>query len=134
MRMCARIAKLEDEMAARPFTEKDIKEAFALIVAAAIKGDRCPQCEPHGDLRAQAMPALYRRGMIRGEISGHNWRQVTILKGRHKGKKTAPHPHGAPTWKIVDTNGSHRPEDFRPQEYFRKRSAPRPLPREELER
>lgn len=79
---------------------------FALVEAAAIKGERCPQNRelPKGG----SLPALARMGRIRIEISGHNYRQAIILVGPHKGCRTSPNPLGHPTWQILDARHPNR--------------------------
>ena len=76
------------------------KEAFELLVDAAIKGERCPQTHPHGPLRSAVIGELYERGMIRSEVYAHNFRRVVILIGEHAGKATAPHPKGFAPYRI----------------------------------
>jgi len=65
---------------------------LALIEAAAVKGERCPQAKPFGPLDAAAPAALARAGHIRIEIYMHNFRVVTIMEGPNKGKKTQAAP------------------------------------------
>jgi len=63
---------------------------FQLLVDAAVKGERCPQSNPHGPIHAGSMTALWKAGMIKSEVYRHNYRVVTILSGEHAGKQTAP--------------------------------------------
>lgn len=88
-------------------THRTIEEAFRLIEQAAIKGERCPiNKSPEvngGQLQSGAVSALCKEGRILVEISGRNWRQATILVGKHAGKKTAPNPKGERVYKTVGT-------------------------------
>lgn len=82
--------------------EKMMEEAFALLENAAAHGERCPMNDqlPSGHW---IMPALARAGWIRTEIYTANFRVVTILRGEHAGKKTAPPPGPARRpYKTVD--------------------------------
>lgn len=69
-----------------------LERNFALIEAAAVKGERCPQTKPFGPLDSAAPAALARAGRIRIEIFMHNFRVATIMEGAHKGKQTLPPP------------------------------------------
>lgn len=84
-----------------------MERAFHLIEQAAIKGERCPINKSpevnEGQLQSGAVSALCREGRILVEISGRNWRQATILTGKHAGKKTAPNPKGDHVYKTVGT-------------------------------
>lgn len=66
---------------------------FKLIEAAAAKGERCPQSQPHGPLQYASSGTLARAGRIRVEIFAHNWRVATIMEGPHKGKQTLRSPY-----------------------------------------
>lgn len=118
---------------------------FALLEAAAAAGKRCPLCAPYGPIQSsKAIPWLCRDGRIRSEISGQNYRVVTILVGPHAGKKTAPNPYGARPWKFADEHGSRRVDGtgrvvtgravrvIAPKTR-QQPSAPRPLSRESFE-
>ena len=87
-----------------------INQTFALLERAAVEGRRCPMNaspEVKGEVAGGAVAALAKAGRIRIEISGQNFRQVTILIGPHKGKKTAPNPNKRRrVWKVIDANGS----------------------------
>jgi hypothetical protein len=77
-------------------------EVFALLQAAAIAGERCPQSRPHGPIVDPSMTTrLAREGKIKVEIYAHNWRRVTILVGEHAGKATAGPPKAE--WKPYKT-------------------------------
>lgn len=87
-------------MTLRKLQSKD--DVFALLLAAAIAGGRCPQSRPHGPILDPGLPAqLARDGKIRIEVYAHNWRRVTILVGEHAGKSTAGPPK--PEWKPYKT-------------------------------
>lgn len=107
--------------------------AFRTLEQTAIVGERCPENGVAG-LRSDFVCALAHQGRILVEISGNNWRRVTILKGDHVGKSTAPNPDGLRVWKTIDANGTLI--NGRPLERGRKKrpqpSAPRALSREEL--
>jgi hypothetical protein len=89
---------------------------FQLLVEKAIAGERCPQSDgPHATIPKGLIPALARRGRILIEVSGHNWRQVTILEGPHAGKKTAPNPDPRATpYLRCSVNGMERHPRFVP--------------------
>lgn len=99
-------------------------EAFALIEAAALKGERCPQGAPYGPLQRNAVTALRRDGRIRFELYALNWRVATILTGQHAGKRTAPCPIGRRTPKLIlgqkvecgrrpaSSSGPSKPKDY----------------------
>jgi len=88
-------------------------EVFAALERAAILGERCPMSTfdrmPHQSARtpptvllsSTAISALARQGKIRIDISGRNWRTVTILVGPHAGKKTAGDPNGHKIWQTI---------------------------------
>lgn len=93
-----------------PCSPENLDRAFEILVAAAITGSRCPVTsgpDVHPYLTSAHIVALAKRGHIRSEVSGHNWRQITILTGRHAGKKTAPNPNeNAVVYKTMDAKGS----------------------------
>lgn len=80
---------------------------FAALVSAAIAGERCPQNGSIG-VHKQYTSQLARDGWIKIEISGQNYRAITILTGPHKGKSTAADPSKQRVWRVIDANGSHR--------------------------
>ncbi len=90
----------------RPLTDAMVQQQFDLIVAAARKGERCPQTEPYGPISAWVLKNLYLMRMLQAKISGHNWRQMEILVGPYRGAKTAPDPFGNAPWKIVNHLGA----------------------------
>lgn len=80
---------------------QQIEQAFQMLEAAAVAGMRCPADKTQGgSLPDGAVSELWRRGKIKSEVSGRNFRQITILVGPHAGKKTAPNPEGHVVWKI----------------------------------
>ena len=80
-------------------TRQKINASFAIIECAAANGERCPM---NWDLPISSAPGhLAREGKIRIDISGHNYRQVTILVGPYAGKSTSPDPSGALPWMVV---------------------------------
>jgi hypothetical protein len=81
-----------------------IKAAFATVERAAAQGIRCPQNYTEG-ITSDALGALAGDGFISIEISGHNWRMVTVLKGPHAGKSTLADPTGGRVFKIIDADG-----------------------------
>lgn len=85
-----------------------LNRAFAALEAAAVEGARCPQAHELPKGSGGTVPALARDGRIKIEISGQNWRQVTILVGPNKGKKTAPNPLGHGAWKVIDARSPVR--------------------------
>lgn len=68
---------------------------MAMLEAAAVNNERCPQNSPHGPLTPGHTTELARTGKIRIEVFRGNWRVVTILVGPNRGKQTAPEPSGA---------------------------------------
>lgn len=87
-------------------------EVFAHLERAAIAGERCPPSNWGGHnaplvlLHSITMGALAKAGKIRIEVSGKNFRQVTILAGPHAGKKTAANPDRyARVWQTISAEG-----------------------------
>jgi hypothetical protein len=109
-------------------SDQEIDRAFALIEQAAVKGERAPQCQPFGPLRVGASTALYRAGLIRGEIFAGNFRRFTILSGPHRGKATANPPTSGPPYRVLDQRTVATPRPAR----MGRPSAPRPLTLHEL--
>jgi hypothetical protein len=109
-------------------------KAFETLVSAAVRRDRCPENGTHG-IRWDFLSALASAGCIRIEISGRNFRRVTILTGPHAGKATAPDPAGAKPWKIIDASGTRSNGRLTfPSKDRQQPSAPRPLTNAELYR
>ena len=112
-------------------------ELFGEVAA---RGERCPANDTQG-IGASAVQILCRRGDIRIEISGRNYRQVHILKGPYAGRATAPNPRGEAVWKTIGIEKSqHRLARVREREenYQRRRlgapSAPGLLPADYFKR
>jgi len=80
-------------------------ELFNKLVECAIAGLRCPHNGTFG-VTSQGMSQLARGGAIRVDISGHNWRTVTILRGPHHGRHTMADPEKLKVWKTVDRSGT----------------------------
>lgn len=99
------------------------EEAFALIEAAAAKGERCPMNKPFGPIKIKNFRSLTASGMIDPVIYGHGWRVVTILVGQHRGKHTMLDPRGGAPHRLGGVEKLRR--RMQP-------SLPRPLTREEL--
>jgi hypothetical protein len=90
-----------------------LDNTFARLVECALKGERCPisnwerlphqtKRKPPGPMvKSEHLQMLARQGRILIEISGHNWRTVTILDGPHAGKKTMADPHGHRIWQTI---------------------------------
>jgi hypothetical protein len=89
---------------------ENLDRAFALLVECAVKGERCPITSgpnEHPFLRAAHISALAHDGRVKVEISGRNWRRVTITTGKHAGESTAANPNDfATTYLIIDKNGT----------------------------
>ncbi len=90
-----------------------LDQVFAALCRYAAAGDRCPQSQallPGTAIWLQSAhtSALARAGKIRIEIFRLNWRVITILKGEHKGKSTAPDPSGGFPYLTVNANGTFR--------------------------
>jgi hypothetical protein len=93
---------------------------FTLLEEAAAKGQRCPtNPELAAELgkqgipsAAQSMPSnvklLTTQGRIAVQIYGNNWREVIILSGTHKGKKTLPPKHGGEPYIVIDKTGTKK--------------------------
>lgn len=90
-----------------------LDRAFRIVERAAILGQRCPpsnwerlpfqRAVPRPDVmvNSTALTALAKQGMVLIEISGRNYRTVTILVGPNAGRKTAPDPSGAVIWQTI---------------------------------
>jgi hypothetical protein len=118
----------------------NLDRAFAILVEAAIAGARCPATAGPNKLpflRSAHVSALAHAGRIRVQTSGHNWRQITILKGPHAGTKTAanPDPH-ATIYITMDRRGTRRAGKLLDNGAGRRMrpSLPRPLSAAELRR
>lgn len=84
-----------------------------ILTEAATKGERCPTNDDVIDRLENRgircclsyIPDLARRGLIRIEICGRNYRTIEILKGPHKGARTLSNG-SKPHW-IIDGAGHH---------------------------
>lgn len=94
-------------------TNQKIRKSFEMIEAAAVNGDRCPM---GWDLPLIGAPGILARdGKIKIEISGHNYRQVTILTGPNAGRATAPNPSGAMAWMIIGKTTLRNGKEWTPK-------------------
>jgi hypothetical protein len=86
-----------------------LNDAFGLLERAAVNGERCPLSHgPHASpLKSKHVSALARAGKIFVEISGRNFRRVTILVGPHAGAKTAADPDAGHVYATVGKRGRH---------------------------
>jgi hypothetical protein len=98
-------------------SKHDDEVCFEAIAAAALRGERCPENGTLG-VYSDSVTRLAQAGRIKVEISGRNYRAVTILAGPLAGKSTAPHPRGYPAWKTITTemtvNGKTIPRNHLP--------------------
>lgn len=89
---------------------ENLDKAFDLLVEHAVIGARCPRTsgpDAHRLIVTAHISKLAREGRIFVEISGQNFRQITILTGPHKGAKTAPNPDsGTHVWQTVGKEGA----------------------------
>lgn len=74
--------------------------AFAVLERCAAAGERCPINETQ-NINSTVVSALARVGRIKVEVSGRNWRTVTILKGPHAGKTTKPDPNSGHVYQTI---------------------------------
>lgn len=98
-----------------------------MYVAAAIAGNRAPTKDDmdHIPMVARATKQLVKDKAIKIEISGRNWRQITIMTGQHAGKSTAPNPNGMLPHRVLfgDQDLTHgktthvKPSTGRPRKY-----------------
>ena len=110
--------------------QAEIYATFNRLVAAAIAGERCPVNDTFDTdgIDAVCLMALCYAGRVRTKISGRNYRTVEILSGPHKGKTTAPDPHGHRVKMIVDEQGSRKIATGAAPKKRQLPSAPRLLP------
>lgn len=119
---------------------KNLDKAFAILEACAVAGERCPITAgptAHRFLVSGHTSALAKSGRIFIEISGQNFRRITILTGTNKGRSTASNPDtGAHVWQTVGMEGTKiNGRLFDHGAHSRpKPSAPRLLSAEELSR
>lgn len=95
---------------AKPLPLISLNQAFEILVTAAVAGERCPMTSgpaPHPELKSSHISRLALQGRIFVEISGQNFRRVTLLTGQHKGKSTQSNPNkSARVWQTVGTEGA----------------------------
>jgi hypothetical protein len=72
--------------------DQRLELCFTNIVNAALRAERCPENETQ-NVNSARCRALASAGRIKIEVFPRNYRVVTILTGRHAGKKTAPPPY-----------------------------------------
>ena len=83
-------------------SQETLDRTYALIEAAALAGERCPQSKPFGPLDRNATRVLAKSGRIKIEIFMHNWRVATIMEGHSAGKQTKMPEHANPKpYKII---------------------------------
>lgn len=77
----------------------DQELAYSMIRTAALLGERCPINDvlPGG---SASVGILCRAGLLKVEVSGHNWRVATLLTGADAGKTTKAAPLG---WRVSKT-------------------------------
>ena len=92
-------------MSSKYVTEAALERTFKTFERDAAEGRRASENNTFG-VRTEAVAILARRGDIRSEISGYNYRQIFILTGPHAGKATAPNPSRGFVWKVADVNGT----------------------------
>jgi hypothetical protein len=80
-----------------------MEQIFTLLEKAALAGARCVTNDQLPKGGQAAARELARRGKIRIEVSGHNWRTVTILVGPNAGKSTARDPFGHRVYRVIGT-------------------------------
>lgn len=74
--------------------DESANDAFALILAAALAGERCPMNAPHGPVKQNAVSRLVKQGRLKVLVYTGNWRVAVIEQGEHKGKRTQPPTDG----------------------------------------
>lgn len=85
------------------------ERAFEVLQQCAIDGIRCPPSQgprAHPSLKSADISALAKAGRVRVEISGRNFRRVTILKGPNAGKATLEDPECGRVYLTLDAEGT----------------------------
>lgn len=77
-----------------------VEKDFRILEAAAVAGERCPQCNPHGPLHSYVISELIAAKRIRSEVYAHNYRVITILTGPNAGKSTKRPSHPRPPYMV----------------------------------
>jgi hypothetical protein len=81
--------------------------AYQAILAAAIKRERCPENGQRG-LSSGIVRRLANDGLIKVEVFARNYRVVTILTGKHAGKRTKGPPYKVQHPKLEITKEGRR--------------------------
>lgn len=84
-----------------------LNTCFVTLEKAACEGARCPKNGEQG-VQSDITTALAKAGRIKIEVSGHNYRTITILDGPNAGKRTRPDPHQRPAYLVVSKAGTLR--------------------------
>jgi hypothetical protein len=82
---------------------RTLEWTWRLVQECAAAGARCPT---NDDMPSGHLPKLARAGKLRIEVSGRNWRRVTILTGPQAGKSTAVNPRGDASVFVVIAQGT----------------------------
>jgi len=98
------------------FSDAILGRVFSMLERYAIDGQRCPPNVRYGDegISPGTLAELARRGDIRVEYAGNNFRRVFILVGPHAGKSTAPNTKDWKPWMILNKDGMARNEKQAP--------------------
>ena len=88
-----------------------LEQVFMRFRKAALDGARCPTADDLPPRSPFLCGQLAKEGKILIEISGRNWRTVTILVGDAAGKRTASDPHGHHVWRVI---GKHHTINGKP--------------------
>ncbi|MGB6535915.1 MAG: hypothetical protein WBF58_08130 [Xanthobacteraceae bacterium] len=87
--------------------QERVELCFQVILRAAMQGERCPE-NGSSNVNTGLCRALADAGRIKIEVFARNFRVVTILTGRHGGRKTAPPPYKVSQPKLViSKDGKH---------------------------
>jgi hypothetical protein len=85
-------------------SQRRLDASFTLLEHAAINGIRCPT---HSQgMGPEITTALARAGRILVQVSGRNWKTVTILTGPARGMTTKSDPHQHQVFLTVDQFGT----------------------------
>lgn len=87
--------------------QERVEQCFQAILRAALRGERCPE-NGSSNVNTDRCRALAAAGRIKIEVFARNFRVVTILTGRHAGRKTARAPYKVSQPKLViSKDGKH---------------------------
>ena len=89
-------------------TQERIERTLAIIIATALANERCPQNKYGEGIESAALNRLAKTGWIKVLYSSNNFRCIHILKGKHKGKSTAPDTSGNKVYATLDHEGIKR--------------------------